>query len=142
MPRLTLGLLLASLSLTPPAFAQRPAGCHAVTGARVVVAPGEVLAKATVVVRDGVITAVGPDVAVPPDSLVIDGKGLTVYAGFVDAGSPRGYDAALRRSEGGPPAPEDLASGPLAATKPDHRKGMTPEFAARAALKADRKSVV
>ncbi len=140
MPRLTLGLL-AALLLVPPASAQRPAGCHAVTGARVVVAPGEVLVKATVVVRDGVITAVGPDVAVPPDALVIDGKGLTVYAGFVDAGSPRGYDAALRRSEGGPPAPEDLASGPLAASKPDHRKGMTPEFAVRAALKADEEAV-
>ena len=142
MPRLTLGLLLAVPLLLPSAaVAQRPAPCHAVTGARVVVAPGEVLAKATVVVRDGVIVAVGPDVAVPPDAVVTDGKGLTVYAGFVDAGSPRGYDAALRRSAGGPPAPEDLAAGPLAATKPDHRKGMTPEFAVRAALKADEEAV-
>ena len=142
MPRPLLGLFLAAL-LTVPAVArgERPPACHAVTGARVVVAPGEVLAKATVVVRDGVIVAVGPDAAVPPDAVVLDGKGLTVYAGFVDAGSPRGYDAALRRSEGGPPAPEDLAAGPLAATKPDHRKGLTPEFAVRAALKADEEAV-
>ena len=79
MPRLILGLFLVVPVLLPSAaVAQRPAPCHAVTGARVVVAPGEVLAKATVVVRDGVIVAVGPDAAVPPDAVVIDGTGLTV----------------------------------------------------------------
>ena len=62
---------------------------------------------------------------------------VTVYAGFVDAGSPRGYDAALRRSQAGPPAVEDIAADPLAATKPDNRKGLTPEFAVNAALKTE-----
>ena len=67
------------------------------------------------------------DVAIPPDALVTDGKGLTVYAGFLDAGSARGFDAALRRSQTGAPAVEDMAADPLAATKADHRKGLTPE---------------
>src|SRR5947208_2519269 len=113
-------------SLRPSVFA--------VVGARIVTEPGTVLPKATVVVRDGIIEAVGPDVAVPADALPIDGKGLTVYAGFIDALSNWGFDPALRRSESGPPAAEDFASEALAATKADNRKGMTPEFQVGAAL--------
>jgi dihydroorotase-like cyclic amidohydrolase len=50
------------------------------------------------------------------DALVIDGKGLTVYAGFIDAMSSWGFDAAQRRSAIGMPANEDFASEALAAT--------------------------
>src|SRR5262245_64932483 len=87
----------------------------AIRDARVVAEPGKVLPKATVVIRDGLIDAVGPDVRVPPDALVTDGKGLTVYAGFLDGLSNWGFDPALRRSELGAPAPEDYASEALAA---------------------------
>src|SRR5207253_11128602 len=48
-----------------------------------------------------------------------------------------GFDPALRRSEAGAPAAEDLAAEALAATKPDNRKGMTPEFQVATALKAE-----
>jgi imidazolonepropionase-like amidohydrolase len=144
-------LALATLA-AGPAFAQRqrpmaePADpkaqvlrptVFAIRDARVVAEAGMVLPKATVVVRDGLIEAVGPDAQVPGDALVIDGAGLTVYPGFIDALSNWGFDAALRRPEGGPPAPEDFASESLASTKADNRKGLTPEFQVRAALKAD-----
>ncbi|MBX9624167.1 MAG: amidohydrolase family protein, partial [Gemmataceae bacterium] len=139
-----LALLFVPL-LAAPAAAQNAADlkptAYAVKDARVVVEPGTVLPKATVVIRDGLIAAVGPDVAVPADALVIDGTGLTVYPGFVDAGSPRGYDPALRRSLAGPPAADDRDADPLVATKPDNRKGMTPEFAVQTALKPDEDAV-
>src|SRR5689334_2084643 len=110
----------------------------AITNARVVVSADKTLARATVVLRDGLIAdVIEGDAPVPPGALVIDGTGLTVYPGLIDCGSPRGFDAALRRSAGGPPAPEDLASDILAATKPDNRKGLTPEFEVRSALKPD-----
>lgn len=109
----------------------------AITNARVFAESGKVLDRATVVVRDGVIDAVGADVKVPADAVVIEGEGLTVYPGFIDGLSNWGFDPALRRSEGGPAAPEDFASEALAATKPDNRKGMTPEFTVRTALKAE-----
>jgi imidazolonepropionase-like amidohydrolase len=144
--------LLAALA-AGPAFAQRPnrpmaepegpkaqvlrPTVFAIRDARVVVEAGRVLPKATVVVRDGIIEAVGPDVTAPADALAIDGAGLTVYPGFIDALSTWGYDPALRRSEGGPAAPEDFASESLAATQADNRKGLTPEFQVRTALKAD-----
>jgi len=109
----------------------------AIRDARVVPESGKVLPKATVVIRDGLIEAVGADVKVPADALAIDGTGLTVYPGFVDALNHWGYDTALRRSEAGPPEAIDLGSEALAATRTDFRKGMTPEFQAGKALKAD-----
>jgi imidazolonepropionase-like amidohydrolase len=115
---------------------------HAITNARVVVSSSQTLPKATVLLRDGQIIGVIDDGAkVPPDAIVIDGTGLTVYAGFLDAGSPRGFDAALRRPAGGPPVVEDLASDILAATKPDNRKGITPEFQVQSALKVDEEAI-
>jgi imidazolonepropionase-like amidohydrolase len=142
---LLLVALLAVLLALAPAVAQNAADlkptAYAIRDARVVVEPGTVLPKATVVVRDGLIVAVGADVHIPPDAAVTDGAGLTVYPGFLDAGSLRGYDPALRRSLAGPPAAEDLASDPLAATKPDNRKGLTPEFAVQTALKLDEEAV-
>jgi imidazolonepropionase-like amidohydrolase len=109
----------------------------AIREARVIPEPGKEITAANVIVRDGLIEAVGPDASIPADALVIDGKGLTVYAGFIDALSNWGFDGALRRSETGPPGIEDFASEALAATKPDNRKGLTPEFVVRNALKAD-----
>src|SRR5262249_16629528 len=99
--------------------------------------PGKVIAEANVVIRDGLIEAVGPGAKIPPEALTVDGKGLTVYAGFIDSLSNWGFDAALQRSEGGPPAVEATAAEALATSKPDNRKGMTPEFTVATALRAE-----
>ncbi|HKB03059.1 MAG TPA: amidohydrolase family protein, partial [Gemmataceae bacterium] len=140
MLRLGTATLLFSATVS---FAQPPKPVPtAIKDARVVVSADRTLAKATVLLRGGLVTdVIEGDTKVPADALVIDGSGLTVYPGFLDAGSPRGFDAALRRPSGPPPAPEDLASDILAATKPDHRKGLTPEFEVRSALKADEDAV-
>ena len=119
----------------PPGIREKAPRVLAITHARVVARPGAVLEDATVVVRDGIIEAVGARAQVPKDAAVRDAKGLTVYAGFIDAGTTRGFDPSLRRSEAGPPAPADLAADPPVATKPDNRKGLTPEFAANSALR-------
>ncbi|MBY0525811.1 MAG: amidohydrolase family protein [Gemmataceae bacterium] len=132
------GLPLCSLCLCGDALHSAPKPTvFAIRDARVVTEPGKILPKATVVIRDGVIEAVGADAKAPADAIVIDGTNLTVYAGFVDALSHWGYDTTLRRSEGGPPEPVDIASEALAATRPDNRKGLTPEFVVATALKAD-----
>ena len=46
----------------------------------------------TIVFANGVITAVGANVAVPADATVIDGTGLFVYPGLIDAGSHVGLE--------------------------------------------------
>jgi len=130
--------LVGLLSYAP---AQRTGGLQptvfAIKNARVIPEPGKVISEANVVIRDGLIEAVGPGVKIPPEALAVDGKGLTVYAGYIDGLSNWGFDPALQRSEGGAPAVEDTASEALAVTKPDNRKGMTPEFTVATALKAE-----
>jgi imidazolonepropionase-like amidohydrolase len=134
---LCLPLLAGSLSAL---LAQRGDGLrptvHAIRDARVVEA-GRSLPKATIVIRDGLIEAVGADVKVPADATVLEGKGLTVYPGLIDALSNWGFDPAQRRSAVGEPAAVDLAADALAATRPDNRKGLTPDFLVRAALKEE-----
>lgn len=78
-----LGALCAS-----PGVAQRPPvapSTWAITGARIEPVAGPAIATGTVVIRDGLITAVGASVTAPADARVIDGSGLTVYPGFIDA---------------------------------------------------------
>ena len=51
---------------------------------------GPEIPNGTVVVRDGKIIGVGTNLAVPKDLRVIDGKGLHVYPGLIDAGTEVG----------------------------------------------------
>jgi hypothetical protein len=57
----------------------------AITNARIVPVSGRAIERGTIVVRDGVIRAVGANVQAPADAWVIDGAGLTVYPGLIDA---------------------------------------------------------
>src|SRR5688500_8003801 len=67
--------------------AQRRIGTdtYAITNARIVPGSGPVTDRGTVVFRDGVIVAVGANITAPADARVIDGTGLTVYPGIIDA---------------------------------------------------------
>jgi hypothetical protein len=68
----------------PACLAEVPTAL-AIRDARVVTVSGPTLSKATVFLRDGLIEAVGENVAIPGDAWVIDGTGLTVYPGLIDA---------------------------------------------------------
>lgn len=79
-------LLSVVLSGTGFGTAQNSAiDTYAITNARIVTVSGPIIERGTVVVRDGLITAVGANAATPPDARVIDGAGLTVYPGLIDA---------------------------------------------------------
>ncbi|OGD26754.1 MAG: hypothetical protein A2Y56_00400 [Candidatus Aminicenantes bacterium RBG_13_63_10] len=74
--------------LTGPFFSSPESTLHgvwAVKDCRVVTLAGPPLEKGTVIIRDGLIESVGPAVAIPADAEVIDGSGLTVYPGLIDA---------------------------------------------------------
>jgi imidazolonepropionase-like amidohydrolase len=60
----------------------RNATIHPVTSAPI--------ANGTIVFANGVITAIGTNVVVPADATVIDGIGLSVYPGLIDAGTQVG----------------------------------------------------
>ncbi len=82
----------------------------AIRNARIVTVSGPAIAKGTVVVRNGLIEAVGANVTPPADAWVIEGEGLTVYPGLVDALStigipqPAAAAGATGGRGGGPPA--------------------------------------
>src|SRR6476620_1673209 len=81
---------------------------YAITNARIVTVSGPTLEKGTVVVRNGLIDAVGANLQPPADARVIDGTGLTVYPGFIDALTNIGIQAQQQqpqgRGQGGPAA--------------------------------------
>ena len=96
-------LVTALLLCCGLAFAQsHPA--VAIRNAKIVTVSGPVLNKGTVVVRNGLIEAVGENVMVPADAMLVEGEGLTVYPGLIDALSTWGQP-------GAPPS----ASAPTAA---------------------------
>lgn len=100
-------LLAATVWAWLPAGAQRRPGggvdVYAITNARVVTVNGPVIERGTVVIRDGLIAAVGANVSAPPDARTIDGTGLTVYPGLIDAST----SLAIPR-----PTPSPAAGGP------------------------------
>jgi len=75
-------------------MAQPPSGI-AIRNARIVTGSGPVIQKGTVVLRNGLIEGVGENIAIPADAWIIEGEGLTVYPGLIDAISTVGIaDAA------------------------------------------------
>lgn len=73
----------------------------AIHNARVIPVSGPALARGTVIVRNGLIEAVGADIPVPADAWVIEGDGLTVYPGMIDALSTFGIPDAAPVTTGG-----------------------------------------
>ena len=103
---------------------------YAIRGATIIVAPGRSIEGGTVVVRKGIIEAVGPaaSITVPADAEVIEGKGLVVYAGFLDPYTTLGQTPGVVRSQvgaGRTPKSSDFA---FPRTPVDNRNGLTPEF--------------
>lgn len=87
-----------------PSRAQRHIGTdtYAITNARIVTVSGPVIERGTVIVRDGLIAAVGASLIPPPDARLIDGAGLTVYPGIIDASTSLGISR---------PSPSPAAGG-------------------------------
>ena len=89
MKRLTIALLLCCAW----ALAESPS-VVAIRNAKIVTVSGPVISKGTVVVRNGLIEEVGANVQVPAGAWIVDGEGLTVYPGLIDALSTVGMPGA------------------------------------------------
>src|SRR5688500_13551658 len=75
---------------------------YAITSAGIVTVSGPLVERGMVVIRNGLITAAGANISAPPDARVIDGTGLTVYPGLIDAYTNLALpDAAPTPSPGG-----------------------------------------
>ncbi len=60
-------------------------GSFAIVGARIYTVSGNVIENGTVVIQNGKITAVGAGASVPGGAERIDGKGMSVFPGMIDA---------------------------------------------------------
>jgi len=83
-------------------------GTFAITNARIVPVSGPAIERGTLVISGGKITAVGAGVAVPQGAQVIDGSGLSVYPGMMDAGTSMGLSEI---SQGASPTVDDAEVG-------------------------------
>jgi imidazolonepropionase-like amidohydrolase len=112
----------------------------AIINARVVPVSGPPIEGGTVVIAKGLIQAVGVNVSIPPEAWVIDGKGLMVYPGLIDAGTdlglPKPEESAMpAHSRRSAPPPLEIASGP------EDRPGATPWRVAGDEIKLDDKRI-
>ena len=78
----------AQLGSPNPNWGER--GTFAITNARIVTVSGAVIERGTIVIAQGKIAAVGTTVPMPQGAQVIDGTGLSVYPGMMDAGTSMG----------------------------------------------------
>lgn len=136
--------LLATAAIAPPPAAaqigvqreRNSPATYAITNARIVPGTGSTIERGTVVVRDGVIAAVGANVPVPADARSVDGAGLTVYPGFIEAGGSLGIPAPRPAGGGGGGMMAAMrgggASGPSAPEAPNSTMpaGQQPELTA------------
>ena len=132
--------------LTPIAVrgqAPAPPRHFAIRDARIVTGTGSTIDRGTIVLEDGLITAVGSNVTVPTDAWVIEGVGLTVYPGLIDALSTLGLDTSLRVSQrqsragfGGRVDPRDDDQPPFS-RGPEDRPATTPWVNASDELEID-----
>jgi len=67
-----------------------PRGVFAIRNVHIVTVSGPDIENGTVLIRDGKIEAVGTTVNVPSGAQVIEGRGLSVYPGMIDAGTNMG----------------------------------------------------
>ncbi len=78
-------LVFAAVVFGACAAAQTQPASIAIRGAKIVTVSGPVIARGTVVLHNGLIEAVGENVQPPAGAEIIDGSGLTVYPGLIDA---------------------------------------------------------
>ncbi len=99
--RLACAVAVGVVCATPLPAQRTTPSTYAITNARLVPVSGPAIARGTIVVRNGLIAAIGANVAVPADARVIDGNGLTVYPGLIDAFSTFGLPAPTGGGGGG-----------------------------------------
>jgi hypothetical protein len=111
----------------------------AITNARIIPVSGPPINNGTIIIAKGLIQAVGQSTPIPPEAWVIDGTGLTIYPGLIDAGTdlglPKPEEPAGATHGRKPTVPSEIAAGP------EDRPATTPWRVAADELKIDDKRI-
>ena len=97
----TVLVTLIVLSFASPEATAQSRSVYAITDARIYPVSGPMIERGSIVIRDGLIEAVGANISIPPEANVIDGRGLTVFPGLIDAFSDIGTAEAAEPAGGG-----------------------------------------
>ena len=141
--RFSRALLMAALALYAAGAARGEEPRYfAIRNAHIVPVSGTEIKSGTVVIAKGLIVAVGEKVAIPPEAWVIEGHGLTVYPGFIDALSDLGLGGGAPAGPGGGggagPGRGQVQAQPVS-QGPQDRPATTPWVNAADELKPDDK---
>jgi imidazolonepropionase-like amidohydrolase len=128
-PIVLYGLLLGFTSAFGQSSVPSYNRLHAIVGARIEIGDGRILEKANLIIRDGIIADLGANATVPPGADVVDGKGLFVYPGFIDAYTTKGLKLPDAQPDQDSPAP--IGEYASARMREANRRGIRPEVAAR-----------
>ena len=97
-----------------------PPPYYAITHVKVVSGAGAPVEDATVLLANGLIEAVGKNLSIPGDARIIDGKGLTLFPGMIDA-----LTNLAQKKDDPSPSGEGRPGGPVI-TGPEDRPQTTP----------------
>lgn len=112
-------------------------GTFAITNARIVPASGNTIEKGTIVIRNGLIAQVGANVSAPADARVIDGNGLSVYPGLIDANTNLGIPQRQQtQGGGGPGAAQQQQQQTTSSASTNFPVGLQPETSAADLIRA------
>ena len=114
---------------------------YAIQNANVVVAPGRRISNATVVIEKGLISQVGRNASIPGDAQVIDGDGLSVYAGFIDGLSHAGIPEPKSSTTGSAIGPQPQGQRVSRMNPPPDVAGVQPDRSAHDLIQPDHKSI-
>lgn len=114
----------AALLLPAATFSVRAQGnsaidTYAITNARIITVSGNTIERGTLVIRNGLINAVGAGVKVPADARIIDGTGLTIYPGLIDAYTSLGISTSSAQNTARPGAAAAAAGIPIRVVSTD-----------------------
>lgn len=125
--RLTACLFLAGTVLPATVSGAETPSLLAIRGARIVTVSGPTIEKGTVVIAGGLIREVGESVTPPAGAWIIDGAGLTVYPGLIDAFSAWGLAAPAGgvRPQSPPPGQAAAPAQSQRSWGPEDRPGTT-----------------
>jgi imidazolonepropionase-like amidohydrolase len=122
----------------PQTAAQSATNAYAITNARIVTVSGATIEKGTIVIRDGLINEVGANVTAPADARVIDGAGLTIYPGLIDAHTNLAIPQAQRAPQGagGPGGAQQQQQPQQTSSGTNYPQGLQPETNAADLIRA------
>lgn len=136
-PIITLVVSLILVAQAAPVEAQHSAvDVYAITNARIFTVSGPIIERGTIVIRNGLINMVGASVNVPADARIIDGTGLTIYPGLLDAytslGMPQPTPTPRSSTAGGSnlPAQQSSSTQTESSTNSTQPPGLQPEILA------------